>query len=454
MNSLRVRLLVIIGISLVAMWSVVAAWMMVQLRGELRTALDERLAASARMVAGLASQLPSPASGAARLAPQLDVIGRDGLACEVSLLRGEVSVQQVARTAGSPGLQELAPGYSTRVFGGKLWRTYVLHQGSIRVATADRIDAREALLRNVALTAGVPFAFAVVGSLALLWFAIGGGLAPLERMRKVLSARKPEDDSPLPQVDVPRELQPLVGTIARLLQRVRGTIARERRFTDDAAHELRTPLTAIKTHLQVLRLTLKAEAGSGKALERPVQEALDHADEGVLRMQHTIEQLLQLARVDGEDGAAGSGAGDAGLAAMQAIRDAETACGCAGRVVLETADGLPPAAVPQALLASAVRNLLDNALRASPAGTPVLLHVQAQGRQSIRFEVVDEGPGMSEAECAAATSRFWRRSNSGPGSGLGLAIVSAIAQRYGGDLRLEPRAGRGLVARLQVPAAA
>lgn len=453
MNSLRVRLLAIIGISLVAMWSVVAAWMLVQLRGELRTALDERLAASARMVAGLATQLPSPAPGSASLVPQLDVIGRDGIACEVSLLRGEVSVQQVARTAGSPGLQELAPGYSTRVFGGKLWRTYVLHQGAIRVATADRIDAREALLRDVALTAGVPFAFAVVGSLALLWFAIGGGLAPLERMRKVLAARKPEDDSPLPQVDVPRELQPLVGTIARLLQRVRGTIARERRFTDDAAHELRTPLTATKTHLQVLRLTLESEVRRGKGLARAVEEALDHADEGVLRMQHTIEQLLQLARVDGEDGAAGGEPSDPQAAAMQAIRDAETACGCAGRVILAAGEGLPAAALPQALLVSAVRNLLDNALRASPAGTPVRLQLQAHGPQSIRFEVVDEGPGMSEGECALATSRFWRRSNSGPGSGLGLAIVSAIAQRYGGDLRLQPGAGRGLVARLHVPAA-
>ena len=56
MNSLRVRLLVIIGASLVLLWTAVAAWMMVELRGELRTALDDRLAASARMVAGLAGR--------------------------------------------------------------------------------------------------------------------------------------------------------------------------------------------------------------------------------------------------------------------------------------------------------------------------------------------------------------------------------------------------------------
>ena len=73
----------------------------------------------------------------------------------------------------SPGMADVAPGYSTRMFGGKMWRTYVLQQGGIRVATADRIDLREALLRDVVLGAGTPFAVALIDSLLLLWSAIG-----------------------------------------------------------------------------------------------------------------------------------------------------------------------------------------------------------------------------------------------------------------------------------------
>ena len=377
-----------------------------------------------------------------------DVVGRDGLACEVSLLRGEVRVQTVARTASSPALDDLPPGYSTRMFGGKAWRTYVLHDGPIRVATADRIDMRETLLRDVALTAGVPFMVALAGSLVMLWFGIGGGLAPLERMRKVLERRRPDDDAPLATMPVPKELAPLVGTVTHLLERVRAAITRERRFTDDAAHELRTPLTAIKTHLQVLRLA----NGSG-VLPAAAHEALGHADEGVLRMQRTLEQLLLLARLESDDDFAAGANCLAGDAVREAIHDAEAAHGRPGQVLVE--DSLEGAAVaaPCGLLASALRNLLDNALK-SAAAAPVTLRVERRPGDRVGFMVLDRGPGLSEAECEQAVQRFWRRSKAGPGSGLGLSIASTIAQRCGGELSLRPREGGGLIAQLTLPAAA
>lgn len=446
MNSLRVRLLVLVGGSLLALWTAVAAWMLADVREQLRTALDDRLAASARMVAGLVSQFPAavPLRQTA-VGPLLDVVGRDGVACEVSLLRGEVTVQTVARTAGSPALQTALPGYSTRVFGGKQWRTYVLDRDGVRVATADRIDMREALLREAALAAALPFGAALAGTLLVVWFAIGGGLAPLERLRATLERRRPDDDEPLPAARMPRELQPLVDTIGNLLRRVRGAIARERRFTDDAAHELRTPLTAIKTHLQVLRL-----ACAGAPLPEAANTALLHAGQGVQRMQRTVEQLLLLARLDGPLDANERESCDVVAAARQAAELAEHARGEGGRVVLQH-DGMPrAAAAPEPLLVSALRNLLDNALQAAPPGTPVALRIQQAGGQVV-FTVVDEGPGLSADECAKAVERFWRRGKSGSGSGLGLSIVSTIAQRCGGTFGLRPASGRGLAARLALP---
>lgn len=448
MNSLRLRLLVIIGTSLLVLWTLVAAWMLVDLRHELRAALDDRLAASARMVASLVSRMPnSSAPLHERAEPLVDVVGRDGLACEVSLLRGEVAVRTLARTAASPGLDDLAPGYGTRVFGGKLWRTYVLHEGPIRVATADRVDVRETLLRDVALTAGIPFAVALVGSLAMLWFGISGGLAPLERMRKLLAQRRADESVPLPQTAVPRELRPLVDTIAHLLERVRGAIDRERRFTGDAAHELRTPLTAIKTHLQVLRLAVGA-----RPVDAPVSESLAHADQGVMRMQRTLEQLLLLARLDGDVDAGGSSTSDADRAARQAIFDAESARAMQGKVLLQQTNHPIHVAAPDVLLASALRNLLDNALRTAPAASTVILRIEGIGQERVRFTVLDEGPGLSDAECVQAVERFWRRSNTGEGSGLGLSIVSTIARRCGGDFSLHPREGGGLRVELTLPA--
>lgn len=446
MTSLRLRLLGIIGASLLVLWTLVAIWTFVDLRREMRAAMDDRLAASARMVAGLVAQLPAPAPGLReRVSPLVDVVARDGLACEVSLLRGEVTHEPLARTASSPGLAQIAPGYSTGMFGGKMWRTYVLHHDGIRVATADRLDIREALMRNVALAAGVPFVVALAGSLLLLWFAIGRGLAPVEAIRRQLEHRRADDIAPLAPGPVPAELGPLVQTIAHLLERVRGQISRERRFTDDAAHELRTPLTAVKTHLQVMRLMAEREPAGAD-----LSQQLASTGEGVLRMQRTLEQLLLLSRLDGDvEGTAGeTGARDA---AVQAIREAGP--GVSGRVRLEAGAQAGSVAVPQELVVSALRNLLDNALRHAPLGSPVLLEIDRIDGDTIRFSVVDRGPGLTDAECGQAVQRFWRRSKTPDGSGLGLSIVDTIATRYGGAIRLVPGGEGGLRAELTLPAA-
>jgi two-component system, OmpR family, sensor histidine kinase QseC len=445
-KSLRARLLVSIGASLLVLWALVAVWMFAGVRAQLRSALDDRLAASARMAAVLVSQLPAPAvlsqEGSSHL---LDVIGRDGVACEVSLMRGEVSVRTLARTAGSPGLAAAVPGYGTRTFGGKQWRVYVLDTGSLRIATADRLDVRASLLREAALAAALPFAVALAGSLAILWFAIGSSLAPLERVRQILQRRRAHDDEPLPRMPVPRELEPLVDTIGELLQRVRAALERERRFTDDAAHELRTPLTAIKTHLQVLQL-----AAPSASMTREGADALRHAGEGVLRMQRTLEQLLLLARLDGQLEEHEGDRCEALAAARHAAREAELGSHGHGRVRIDDASGGIAVAVPEALLVSALRNLLENALRAAPEGS-VMLRIESAADR-VFCSVIDEGPGMSEEECERAVDRFWRRGQRGQGSGLGLAIVHSVAQRFGGSLTLRPRAGaHGLEARLLFP---
>ncbi|MBU4180106.1 MAG: sensor histidine kinase N-terminal domain-containing protein [Gammaproteobacteria bacterium] len=454
--TLRLRLVAIIGLSLTLLWSVVAVWMFMDVREQLRSALDERLAASARMVAGLVARLPAErlqVSGPPVL--PLDVIARDGLACEVSLVRGEVAVQPIARTATSPGLEGASLGYSTSVYGGKPWRTYVLQVGEVRIATADRTDAREDLLREIALSAAVPFAVAMAGSLVLLWIGVGRGLAPIERVRRVLLDRRADAEAPLPAIDAPPELQPLIDTIAHLLVRVQDAIERERRFTDDAAHELRTPLTAIKTHLQVLRLAC-GESG----LHGDAGEALANAQEGVARLHRTLEQLLLLARLEGAAIPESPQRVDVMHAARQAIDDASAgvAQGVASsgpRVELQAASSAASLAVPEALLVSALRNLLDNALRHSPRPGSVALRIEGLPGQ-VAFCVLDEGPGMTAAELAQAAQRFWRRGSGGAdgntGSGLGLSIVDAIATRYGGELHLAPRAVAGMEARLCFPA--
>ncbi|MGE5622632.1 MAG: sensor histidine kinase N-terminal domain-containing protein, partial [Bacillota bacterium] len=251
--TLRLRLMAIIGLSFTLLWGAASIWMFLDMRNNFRAALDERLAASARMVAALVAQLPDT-PGPAAAAPQsvLDLAARDGVACEVRLMPGGL----VARTQNSPPELGMATsGYSTRMMRGELWRSYTLEQGGKRVTTADRVDKRRALLRNVLLAMAVLFLIAMLGSLIVLWLGIRRGLAPLETIRQALAIRNPDATDPLPAAKLPAEIAPLVHTINLLLARTQSAIERERRFTGDAAHELRTPLTAVKTHLQVARLT-------------------------------------------------------------------------------------------------------------------------------------------------------------------------------------------------------
>ena len=125
-----------------------------------------------------------------------------------------------------------------------------------------------------------------------------------------------------------------------------------------------------------------------------------------------------------------------------------------GKVTLDPGQAAWCVRVPEVLLVSAMRNLLDNAVRASPEDAGVDLRIVSGSDGQVRFEVLDRGPGLSEEDRAMATRRFWRRSKAAGGSGLGLAIVDAIAKRHGGSFSLAPRVEGGLQARLELPAAA
>lgn len=441
--TLRVRLMLIIGLSCSILWSVTSIWMFLGVRTQFRDTLDERLAASAHMVAGLVAQLPGKA-GTLSFEPRnlLEPVAKDGLACEVRLRRGDL----VARTQNSPEeLGDAAAGYSTRTIQGERWRSYTLEQDGRRITTADRINKRHALLGDIIFATVLPFVIAMLGSLFVLWFGIRRGLKPLESMRQAMASRKPDAVEPLPAGGVPAELAPLLQTINLLLDRTQCAIERERRFTGDAAHELRTPLTAVKTHIQVARLT----AGDEHAASEHAA-SLQRAEQGLQRLQHTLEQLLMLARVEGPfflDGEKTTKALEIAEAAIHEIAAEQRE-----RIVFEKTACAQEIAVPPMLMMTAIRNLLDNALRYSPESKPVMFCLsEAQGM--VRYSVRDHGPGLNMSDAERAAQRFWRKGG-GQGSGLGLSIVDAIVKRFGGRLRLSAHPEGGMLAEIEVPCVA
>ncbi|MCP3750943.1 MULTISPECIES: ATP-binding protein [Pseudomonas] len=434
--TLRLRLTLILGTAFIVIWVLAAAWMLRDLRMQMMFSLDQRLVASARMVAGLVDQLPQPLSskgeGTRLSADQLSV---DGMACQVSSLRGEI----LARSHNNEQtLDDQRSGFHDQTIDGARWRSFTYAHGDVRITTADRHQEREALNRSILLAASAPVLMALLGSLGLLWMGVGKGLAPLNRMRDALRRRSPDSLEPLQVRGLPSELQPLLETQNQLFLRIGQTIERERRLTDDAAHELRSPLTAIKTHLQVARMT------DGEVRE----QALEHAEQGADRLHRTLEQLLLLARVEGrlsfEDGLQCN----AEQIARQAIQD--TGIDNARRIDLQLAPGAAQVylGMPTPLAVTALRNLLDNALRHTRGSAPVELAVQME-QDRVAFLVRDHGPGIADQDLEHLTERFWRNSQSG-GCGLGLAIVQAIVQRCAGSLRFDSRSD-GLRVLLQIP---
>lgn len=435
--SLRARLLVIIGIALAVLWSAAAVWMFRDLDRSLQSTLDERLAMSARMVAGLLAQssfsLDTATTGAR---DSLVVPGSRTMACQVRSLRGEIIA--TTRDAGHAPLQSTDPGYRTVFLEGQSWRTFTLRTEGFDVTTADRIDERSLLRQRIALAAGIPFLIASIGGLLALWFGVGRALTPVRSLQNELTCRGLDATVPLATERLPAELRPLVNALNGLLERVTRSIQRERSFTSDAAHELRTPLTGIDTHLQVARRT------SGETAAR----ALDDAATGVARMRSTLDQLLMLARLEGrasfEDGERITG--------QEAIERALDAAGGDPdhRVRISGNASHGELDIPAAIAVVSLRNVIDNALKYSPRDCRVDVELE-ETEDATTFRIQDHGPGMSESELAMATDRFWRRAHTGSGVGLGLTLVQGIVERFNGSFELSRGPDRGLIATLRLP---
>lgn len=428
--SLRRRLLVTLGLSLSVLWLLMAGWLLLELHQEVRHTLDQRLASSAHMVAGLIADV-SPDVWREALGPTLSTpLGR-GVACQIRSVRGEVLLKAPGDLKSIFG--QAQPGLSQQTFKGQRWRVFTEIQNGFYITVADRLHERRQLQLGIVLAAALPFLVALIGSLMIAWLGIRRGLRPLERLRLELERRAPETLTPVVVDDAPSELAPVIGTLNRLLQRTDEAMRREQHFTSNAAHELRTPLTAIKTHLQL----------AGRVDPAQARVALGNAEAGVVRLQRTLEQLLLLARVE-------SGQPWPAIetpAVADVVRLASADLGNPARLGLTGTIDDTALDLPRELAVVALRNLLDNALQHAGADGTVQLHVEHTDN-SVVFEILDEG---STAQLPGR-QRFDRGHRS-TGSGLGLAIVDAIVIRFNGTLSLEPQQPRGLCARLRLPVA-
>jgi heavy metal sensor kinase len=455
----RARLTLVHGAVLAAAILVADLALFVTLSSTDQSATDDMLRAQSSTIAAGIEDINGqirfgggdlPAETQQGVAVDAAIVAADGSIIQTAAQRLPVSRLQevsatVRRQGGSVSLTTNdSNGVSRRLYATRLQGS----QGTTSVLIVSRSLAEgQALLGRTMLLLGA-FSLLVVtaGSLLAHWLT-GRVLVPVRRIAAM--ARSLSQDDLHRRVDVavaPDELGDLVETFNGMLARLEESFEALRRFTADASHELRSPLAL-----------MRSEVEGARTRPRTVEEyrrVLVEVEEEVDRMGRMVDQMLVLARAD-------AGA----LRAVPANVDVadllhETAArwlpaGRPRRVHLEV--DAPESGTVTAdpdLIRRVIDNLVDNAIRHSPAGGEVRLTAEHRDSAWV-VEVRDQGVGVPEPARGFLFQRFARpdaaRGRDSGGAGLGLALSRAIAESHGGTLELADAAGAGAVFRLRLP---
>jgi signal transduction histidine kinase len=237
-------------------------------------------------------------------------------------------------------------------------------------------------------------------------------------------------DVRLPEQAMPAEIVPLVHAVNQAFDRLEAGFRAQRDFTADMAHELRTPLAIMRARVDSL------EPG-------PVRDAL-RTD--LVNMTRTVSQVLDIAEL--ESFVVGDAKADLHAVCAEAVGFmAPLAVDMSKTISLTGAEGPVWVRGHAEALFRAVRNLVDNAIRHAPGGGSIEVHMSADGV----VRVIDDGPGVPEAERESIFRRFWRRDRTQAESrGLGLAIVARVAETHDGSVTVDNLPGGGAVFTLRL----
>lgn len=333
-----------------------------------------------------------------------------------------------------PPLNAGEPAFYDRVHGNEPVRIAAVRSADgIEVQVGETLHKRQRLIWEVLAAELVPTLLIACAAAALAWTGVKHGVAPLARIRGELQGRGPADLSPLAEAGVPIEVAPAIRAFNNLLGQIRESNAVQQRFLGNAAHQLRTPLAGLQMHLELLLRRIR---------DPDVRPEIERMHVATLRASHLASQLLVLARAE----ASAADGGESRVFDLRHVAD-EAVQQWVPRAIARNIDlGFAlrdaPVAGNPALMAQLLDNLIDNALRYTPAGGSVT--VRSGIDEGAAFLCVeDSGRGIPEYARERVFERFYRiEGTPGDGAGLGLAIVKEVAERHGGMLHVQP-AGAG-----------
>ena len=432
--SLRNRLTLTLGAATLIIWCASSLWLyreVIHTANRLfDAALDHTANAVLAVVRNEASELTETKEG---VGFELAVIDQSIQNDTVYQVLGPNGIM-VFRSHGAP-IAPLAAAQS-RGFGitridGKEYRVFTLatELNAATIHVAQPMSRRTELARVGALRLQIPGAVLMLSLIGAVAWSVRKTTVPIVRYAGSLDTLTAEAEVPIEGTDLPRELQPVVRAIDRLMQRVHDSIIRERTLTADAAHELRNPLAALRMQAQVA-----LRARSPEERNTALSELLRASD----RASRMVDAVLTLARLDASTSAQISG-NTVHLGQLVELIAAEFSVIAAtlGITIRRVCEQVAVTG-DQDALAILLRNLLSNALRY--AHKRIRVEIGAEDKYAT-IVVADDGPGFSEESSTRAFNRFFRgpeATQSSDGAGLGLAMVLRIAQLHSGTVEIGP----------------
>src|SRR3989338_8490384 len=332
-------------------------------------------------------------------------------------------------------------GFTDITLDNNTWRIFSMYNKplGLRITVAELYNFRQELEQRITWDnlLIILWTYPLLG--LLIWLTVGHGLKSLDIIAHKLAHRKETDFSSLSLKNLPIEIHALINELNNLFLRLQQAFERNKRFASDAAHELRTPLAALKTQTQLALLATS---------DKERNTVLNQLTASVDRATHIVQQLLTLSRLGSEDTL-----NDAKKVSLNRIATETLAelvpISLAKHVEIEFLDPDSRSQVVgnEMALSILIRNLVDNAIRYTPAGGFVTVQVITQPSQhKVILRVIDNGPGISPELRTRVFERFYRiLGTKTSGSGLGLAIAQQIAELHHASINLgTPENGKGL----------
>ncbi|THJ66843.1 HAMP domain-containing histidine kinase [Arthrobacter echini] len=382
---------------------------------------------------------------------------------------------QAAESTGVPDLSGLTTGRIAELNGAGVtlpgegpgaqeWRAKILRftngEGYLLIATRlNTVNESVQEATEVIFTAGL-----ITTALASLiaFIAVTRQFAPLARVERTAAAiaggdltRRVAIERPATEIGrLSRSLNAMLAHIESAFAARTASEAKMRRFVADASHELRTPLVTIRGYSELYRHGALQQ-------QEDVAAAMGRIESEAIRMGQLVEDLLTLARID-EQRPLEAGPVDLRVLGFDAAFDARATAQDREISVIGLDGGAPrsaPTTGDEARLRQVVANLITNALRYTPEGSPIEIAVgvesSGEGRNHSVLQVRDHGPGISAEDADRVFQRFYRADSSRDretgGTGLGLAIVAALVAQHEGTVHLDDTPGGGATLSIRLP---